>query len=143
MTPIPYLFFNGTAEQALRAYAKVFGSPEPEIMRSKDAPEGESMGGNPDGVMHGSVKVGDGLLYASDWSGAVPMAGNSVCLSVPNTTEGGRLFAALSEGGTVEMAYAPTFWGPGFAAFTDRWGTRWIIDTEGQPAAAPVPEAVA
>jgi PhnB protein len=143
MTPIPYLFFKGNAEEALRAYAKVFGSPEPELMRTKDAPAGETMGGSPDSIMHGAVKVGDGWLYASDWEQAVPMAGSSVCLSVPNTTEGSRLFAALSEGGTVEMAYAPTFWGPGFAAFTDRWGTRWMIDTETQHAAAPVPEAVA
>lgn len=143
MTPIPYLFFPGTCEAALRDYARIFGSPEPEIMRTKDAPEGQSMGGSPDSVMHGSVKVGDGILFASDWQDAPSMAGNSICLSVRNTSEGNRLFEALSKGGTVEMAYAPTFWGPGFAAFTDRWGTRWMIDTETQPATAPSPEAVA
>ena len=129
MTPIPYLFFKGTCEEALRTYARVFGSPEPELMRTFQAPEGETMGGDPNIIMHGSVRIGDGLLYASDWSQAQPMAGNSICLTVPDTTEGRRLFDALAEGGSVEMPYSPTFWSPGFGSFTDRFGTRWMIDT--------------
>ncbi|TNC69821.1 VOC family protein [Rubellimicrobium roseum] len=136
MTPIPYLFFKGTCEEALRAYARIFGSPEPELMRERDAPEGQSMGGHPDHVMHGSVKIGDGLLYASDWSQAQPMAGNSICLTVRDTAEGRRLFDALADGGAIEMPYEPTFWSPGFGAFTDRFGTRWMIDTEPQQAMA-------
>ena len=143
MAPIPYLFFNGTCEEALRTYARVFGSPEPEMMRSSQAPEGESMGGNPDSVMHGSVKIGDGILYASDYSRAEPMAGNSICLTVPNTTEGRRLFDALAQNGAVEMPYEPTFWSPGFGAFTDRFGTRWMIDTESATALAELAETVA
>src|SRR4028118_1971941 len=58
MTPIPYLFFKGTCEEQLRTYARVFGSPEPELMRERDAPPGGSMGGAPDHIMHGSVKIG-------------------------------------------------------------------------------------
>ncbi|MBP1807346.1 VOC family protein [Rubellimicrobium aerolatum] len=145
MTPIPYLFFPGTCEEALRAYARAFGSPEPELMREADAPPGASMGGEPHHVLHGCVRIGDGLLYASDWSQARPMAGSSICLTAPDTTEGRRLFDALSGGGAVEMPYAPTFWSPGFGAFTDGWGTRWMIDTAPQPAAQPaaLPEAVA
>ncbi|TNC48938.1 VOC family protein [Rubellimicrobium rubrum] len=142
MQPVPYLFFKGTCEEALRTYARIFGAPEPEIMRSSEAPEGETMG-DPNSVMHGSVKIGDGLLYASDYSQAVPMAGNSICLSVPNTTEGQRLFEALSEGGAIEMPFEPTFWGPGFGSLTDRFGTRWMIDTESAPASAEPAEAVA
>lgn len=134
MQPVPYLFFKGTCEEALRTYADIFGSPGPEIMKSSQAPEGEAMG-DPNSVMHGSVRIGDGLVYASDYSQAVPMAGNSICLSVPNTTEGRRLFDALSKGGAVEMPFEATFWGPGFGSLTDRFGTRWMIDTEA--AAAP------
>lgn len=135
MRPIPYLFFNGRCEEALRAYAGVFGSPEPEIMYARDAPEGATAG-QEDAVMHGSIRIGDGVLYASDWSGAQPMAGNSICVTAPDVAEGRRLFDALSTGGAVEMPYEPTFWSPGFGAFTDRWGTRWMVDTEGQAAQA-------
>jgi PhnB protein len=142
MAPIPYLFFNGTAEEALRTYARIFGSPEPQIMKGSEAPAGESWG-NPDSVMHGSVKVGDGWLYASDYSAAVPMAGNSIALTYPDTAEGRRIFDALAEGGQIEMPYEPTFWSPGFGSLTDRFGTRWMIDTEAAQAPAEPAEAMA
>ncbi|WP_210526545.1 VOC family protein [Rubellimicrobium arenae] len=138
MAPIPYLFFDGTAEEALRTYARIFGSPDPQIMKAADAPSGESWG-DPDSVMHAALRIGDGWLYASDYSKAVPMAGNSITLTYPTTSEGRRVFDALAEGGEIEMPYESTFWSPGFGSLTDRFGTRWMIDTESQPAPAPVP----
>ncbi len=129
MTPIPYLFFKGTCEEAVRAYAKVFRSPEPEIMFAKDAPEGETSD-LPNAVMHAALKMGDGWLYASDFSRAVRMAGASINVTMPDVAEGRRVFEALSQGGEVEMPFGPTFWDPGFGALTDRWGTRWMISTE-------------
>ncbi len=139
MTPIPYLFFNGSCEEALRTYARILGSPEPEIMRSSQAPAGETWG-DPDSVMHGALKVGEGWLYASDYSNAVPMAGSSIALTYPNATESRRIFDALAEGGQVEMPFAATFWSPGFGSLTDRFGTRWMVDTESSEAAASAPE---
>lgn len=129
MTPIPYLFFKGCCEEAMRAYAAVFGSPEPQIMRAKDAPD-NSMGGDPDSVMHAALRLGDGWLYASDYSRAERMAGASINVTMPDVAQGRRVFDALSEGGEVEMPYGPTFWDPGFGSLTDRWGTRWMISTE-------------
>lgn len=134
MTPIPYLFFKGTCEQAMRAYAAVFRSPEPEIMRAGDAPPSESMGdgmeGDPSAVMHSSIKLGDGWLYASDYSKADRMAGAAINVTMPDVAEGRRVFEALAEGGEVEMPFGPTFWDPGFGTLTDRWGTKWMVSTE-------------
>lgn len=129
MTPVPYLFFNGCTEEALRSYARIFGSPEPELMRVGQSPE-TAMGGDPEAILHGSVRIGSGTIYASDWSGAEPMAG--VCIAVAGRDEGEsrRLFDALAEGGTVVMPLERTFWSPAFGQVTDRWGTRWMIDTE-------------
>lgn len=129
MTPIPYLFFKGSCEEAIRAYARVFGSPEPQILRAKDAPDG-SMGGDPDSVMHAALKLGDGWIYASDYARADRMAGASINVTMPDVAQGRRVFDALSEGGEVEMPYGPTFWDPGFGSLTDRWGTRWMVSTE-------------
>jgi PhnB protein len=143
MQPVPYLFFKGTCEEALRTYARIFGSPEPEIMRASEAPQGESMGGDPNSVMHGTVRIGDGTLMASDYSQAQPMAGNSICVSVADTTEGRRIFDALAEGGQVEMPYEATFWSPGFGALTDRFGTRWMVDTENPAMQAPASSGAA
>ena len=134
MQPVPYLFFNGTCEEAVRAYARIFAAPEPQIMFVKDAPP-EFHQGAGERVMHAALKVGDGWLYASDYEHAVPMAGSSVTLTFDTPEESRRIFDALAEGGVVEMPLAATFWSPGFGACTDRWGTRWMIDTA-SPAAA-------
>ncbi len=139
MQPTPYLFFNGTCEEAIRAYARVFGSPEPQIMYAKETPEGETSG-IPDAVMHAALQVGDGWLYASDYSKAVPMAGASIAVTQKTADESRRVFDALAEGGEVEMPLEPTFWSPAFGALTDRWGTRWMVDTEGPAAAQGAPE---
>jgi PhnB protein len=131
MAPVPYLFFKGSCEEAVRRYAAVFGSPEPQIMYARDAPEGETSG-IPDAVMHAALRVGDGWLYASDYSKAEAMAGSSIALTFPDVTQSRRIFDALAEGGQVEMDLTPTSWSPGFGSLTDRFGTRWMIDTEGQ-----------
>jgi len=129
MRPIPYLFFKGTCEDAMRDYARIFGSPDPEIMRVGEFPEGASMGGDPKAVMHASVRIGDGLLYASDFSRAERMAGASVNVTLPDVGESRRVFDALAEGGEIDMPYGPTSWDPGFGGLTDRWGASWIIST--------------
>jgi PhnB protein len=36
----------------------------------------------------------------------------------------------LSKGGKVTMPLQKTFWSPGFAMFTDRFGIPWMISTE-------------
>ncbi len=138
----PYLFFKGTCEEALRTYARIFGSPEPQIMYAKDAPEGETSG-IPNSVMHGAIKVGDGWLYASDYSKAEPMSGNSIALSFDSVDESRRVFDALSDGGEVEMPLAATFWSPGFGSFTDRFGTRWMVDTANPEMQVPASQEVA
>ncbi len=142
MQPVPYLFFKGACEEALRTYARIFSSPEPQIMYAKDAPEGETSG-IPNAVMHGAVRVGDGWLFGSDYSQAQAMAGSSVALSFDTLDESRRVFDALSEGGDVEMPLSATFWSPGFGAFTDRFGTRWMIDTANPTAHVPATEEAA
>jgi PhnB protein len=132
MQPIPYLFFKGTCAEAMRFYASVFGSDDPEIMTVSTAPKEvlEHMPGvSPDSVMHSAVKIGDGWVYASDdSSGETPaMAGNSISVSYPDAAEARRIFDALSDGGEVRMAFEPTFFSPGFGTLTDRYGTRWMV----------------
>ena len=88
MQPIPYLFFKDTCAEAMRFYADVFGAPEPDIMPFSDMPEEDKAkmpGVSPDAVMHASVRIGDGWLYASDdpTGSTPPMAGVSVSVSLP------------------------------------------------------------
>lgn len=138
MQPIPYLYFPHTAEEALRAYARILGAPEPQIMRASEVPgetgPGEAALERPDAVMHAALKVGEGWIYASDYGDARPMAGSQIAIAFDTAERSREVFDALAEGGSVEMAFEPTFWSPGFGAVTDRWGTRWAVDTD-----APAP----
>ncbi|MCK8462978.1 VOC family protein [Aliiroseovarius sp. S1339] len=131
MQPIPYVFFKDKCRDAVTRYAEIFGS-SPEIMSFKDMPEEDrnQMPGVPDdAVMHASVAIGDGMLFASDDpSGETPeMAGCNVCLSLPDEAETKRVFNALADGGDVRMPLSPMFWTPLFGTLTDKFGVRWMI----------------
>lgn len=134
MQPVPYLFFPGTAAEALRAYARVFGAPEPDLMLMGGLPEDQRMGADPDAVMHGSIRVDEGWIYAADDRDRSQEAGSgAVAVTQRTAEESRRIFDALAEGGTVIMPVSATFWSPAFGMLTDRFGTRWLIDTAGQP----------
>ncbi|MAM60426.1 VOC family protein [Maritimibacter sp. UBA3975] len=128
MQPIPYIFFRNDARAAFTLYGEVFGA-EPEIMEMGDAMPGV----DPKTVMHAAVKVGDGWIYGSDdpsGSDVAAMAGCNVHVSFPTVDEARRVFDALSEGGDVRMPLEKTFWSPAFGAFSDKFGTRWMISAD-------------
>jgi PhnB protein len=138
MTPVPYLFFPGTCEDALATYARIFDAPPPELMRVSDAPiAGDMPADAQNKIMHGAVRIGDGWIYASDdISGdTAEMAGSSVMVSLPDVARARAVFDALSEGGTVRMPFEKTFWTEGFGAFIDRFGIRWMVGTDAPPEA--------
>ena len=53
--------------------------------------------------------------------------GFSLSLTVPNDAEADRLFAALGDGGQVQMPLAKTFFSPRFGMVADRFGVSWMI----------------
>jgi len=132
MQPVIYLFFKDTCREAFTLYGEVFGAA-PEIMTVGDLPPGAAPPGLPaEAVMHASVRIGSGLLNGSDDpSGATPaMAGCNIAVQLPNDDETRRVYAALSAGGEIRQPLAPEFWTSLHAAFTDRFGTRWMVMTE-------------
>ena len=131
MQPIPYLFFKGNCREAMETYGRIFGTT-PEIMPFAAMPVADKaqMPGVPDdAVMHASLKVGDGSIYASDDTMPDPpaMAGSYVTLELDDGDETRRVWEALAEGGEVEMDLAPQFWTPLFGTVRDRFGTRWML----------------
>ena len=129
----PYLLFGGRCEEALEFYRTAIGAEVEMLMRYKDSPEPTPPGMLAEGfenkVMHTSFRVGETILMASDGCG--PEDGNfdgfSLSLSVPGEADADRVFAALSEGGTVKMPLTKTFWSPRFGMLTDRFGLGWMI----------------
>lgn len=132
----PYLNFAGNAEEAFAFYRSVFGGQLSSLVRFRDMPiEGVSIPDeDADKVMHVALPVGeDSILMASDTLeslGQELVPGNNVYISVhPETREDAdRIFAALSEGGDVEMPIADQMWGDYFGSLTDRFGVRWMVN---------------
>jgi PhnB protein len=126
----PYLFFDGRCEEALEFYKSALGAEVAMLMRFKDNPEpGMSPAGAGDKVMHASFRIGDSTVMASDGRclGQPSFQGFSLSLTAADDAEAERLFAALAEGGQVQMPLAKTFFSSRFGMVADRFGVPWMI----------------
>ena len=128
----PYLFFDGRAEEAVAFYRKTVGAEVTMLMRFKDSPD-PSMSPpdspNANKVMHMSLKIGDSTVLGSDGRcmGQVNFQGFALSLTAANATEAAKLFAALGEGGQVQMPLTKTFVSPAFGMLADRFGVSWMV----------------
>ena len=131
----PYLFFDGSCDEALEFYRHAIGAEVPVIMRWKDCPEPPPPGAPPmppDKVMHARFRVGDTTVMASDGrcQGQPAFQGFALNLTAANETEAERLFNALAAGGQVQMPLAKTFFSPRFGMLTDKSGVSWMVYVE-------------
>lgn len=130
----PYLSFDGRCEEALEFYRKTLGAEIDMLLRFKDNPEpcdpAMVAPGSENKVMHASFRIGESTLMASDCrcqGGKEKFEGFSLSYSVSDEAEVERAFAALSEGGKVEMPLAKTFFSPRFGVVADRFGLSWMV----------------
>ncbi len=129
----PYLFFNGSCDEALDFYRQALGAEVEMVMRYKESPEPPRPGTLPPGfedkIMHSSFRVGGTTVMASDGCSdeKASFQGFFLALSVASETEADRAFAALAKGGQVRMPLAKTFWSPRFGMVVDRFGIGWMI----------------
>jgi PhnB protein len=126
----PYLFFDGRCEEALEFYKRALGAEVQMLMRFKDNPEPQA---NPTGagdkIMHTSFRIGDSTVMASDGrcQGQPSFQGFALSLTASDDAEAERLFAALEDGGQVQMPLAKTFFSSRFGMVADRFGVPWMI----------------
>jgi PhnB protein len=133
MKIIPYLYFNGRCEEALEFYKKVLGAQVEQLFRFKENPEPQyNPPGSENKVMHACVRIGDSTLMASDGmcAGAAKFEGISMSANAASVEEAERLFAALGEGGKVQMPMAETFFSPRFGMVADKFGVSWMVVVE-------------
>jgi PhnB protein len=129
----PYLFFAGRCEEALDYYAKTLGAEVKALMRFKDSPEPHEPGriapGSEDKVMHASFQIGESILMASDGDCREQMSFQGFGLSLPvaDDARAAQLFAALADGGQVQVPLTKTFFSSSFGMVADRFGLTWII----------------
>ena len=130
----PYLLFDGRCEEALEFYEKTLGAEVQMMMRFKDSPEQAQCpeGTQPpaDNVMHACVKVGNGVLMASDGmtaNGRPSFAGFSLSYEARDEADATRRFNALADGGQVQMPLGETFFAKAFGAVQDKFGVSWMV----------------
>lgn len=129
----PYLHFDGRCDEAIKFYGKVLGAEVTVLMRFKENPDLQSKAMMPPGmedkVMHANVKIRDTQIMMSDGrcqSGAPKFDGFTLTLNVA-PGEADKLFAALGEGGQVQMPLASTFFAEKFGMLADKFGVSWMI----------------
>lgn len=133
-----YLNFERQTEEAFNFYKSVFGTEFIGIMRHRDVPVPEGQPGPSDDIKDLIINValpilGGHILMGTDApeeAGFKLTQGNNVhiCLMPDTREEADRLFAALSEGGEVEMPMQDMFWGDYYGSFTDKFGVHWMIN---------------
>jgi PhnB protein len=129
----PYLFFDGKCEEALEFYRRTIGAEVTALLRWKDSPDpAMTMPGAADKVMHARVRIGDTMIMASDGrcQGKPEFQGFALSLTAADIADADRLFAALGDGGQVQMPLSETFFSPRFGMVADRFGVSWMIYVE-------------
>ena len=136
MPVTPYLFFNGRCEEAVEFYKKALGAEVGMMMRFKEAPEPPPPDKVPPGsenkIMHACLNINGAQVMASDGceQGKPKFEGFSLSLNARDEAEADRMFAALADGGQVQMPLGKTFFAKRFGAVADRFGVGWMIICE-------------
>ena len=127
----PYLFFDGRCDEAIEFYRRALGAEIAMRMYFRENPEPATHppGISGDKVMHAELRIGETTLLVSDGrcQGAPSFQGFSLSLMVPDEADAGRLFAALADGGQVQMPLTRTFFSPRFGMVADRFGVLWMV----------------
>lgn len=130
MQAIPYLNFDGQCAEAFAFYRDALGG---EIVISSTYGESPMCDEMPpetrDRVMHCHLVADGAEIMGAD--GPPPHdrhAGTCVNLMTDTIEQAERVYAALSEGGTVQMPLQETFWAYRWGAFTDRFGKPWMVN---------------
>lgn len=131
----PYLNFQGNTEEAFNFYKNVFGGDfQGGIFRFKDTEMGDKLSEEEkQKVMHIGLPMGNqNYLMATDAlesMGQKVNFGNNfyIAIDAESREEADKLFAGLSEGGTIEMPMADQFWGDYFGSLKDKYNVQWMV----------------
>jgi len=129
----PYINFNGNCAEAFDFYKSVFGG---DFMGApvyyRDVPDMPHAADEGSKIMHVALPIGSTVLMGSDFPNMMgefkPGNNFSVAISAESEEEARRLFAALSEGGQVQMPLERAPWGALYGGCKDRFGIDWGIN---------------
>lgn len=129
MTFIPYVYFDGTREEAMDFYTAVFDADDIVKMSFKDAPPEISMQQD-DKIMYSHIEKDGWKLMSNDMAAGMPyqpQASVSVAHQPKTVEESRTRFDRLCEGGGAIMPFEMRFFSAGFGMCKDKFGTHWMI----------------
>ena len=128
----PYLNFNGTCEEALNFYKEVLNGEIVGISHFSEMPM-EISEEDKNRVLNATFNFGNNSFMASDTmpGSGTPTSGNvTLALVTTDIDATNSTFAALAEGGKINMPLDDAFWGARFGMLTDKFGIEWMINCE-------------
>ncbi len=135
----PHLTFDGQCRAAFQMYERIFGGELVTMLTYGDSPMASQIEARwHEHIMHATLRWADNELTGVDVlppNYAQPQ-GFFVTITVDDASRAARMFDSLAEGGTVRLAFGPTFWSRGFGVVVDRYGVPWEINSAGFSAPA-------
>ena len=125
-----YLFFDGRCQEAIDFYRQTLGAEVLMQMAFKDSPEPTmTPPGSGDKIMHATLRIGaTDVLMSDGMCGGKPAFGwFELSVTPADDAAAKRVFAALGEGGVVNMPLAKTFFASSFGMVNDRFGVPWMV----------------
>lgn len=133
------LGFYGRTEEAVDFYCRSIEAESIFMMRFRESPDQSIVkSGMEDKILHSTFRVGNTELMATDvgcsdlQDSAAGFAGFSLALRVASLEKAEKFFAALSEGGQVQVPLGKTFFASCYGIVVDRFGISWKIMVESQ-----------
>lgn len=126
-----FLNFDGDCRAALTFYADVFQVDMPaSLMTYGQAPGFAGPDADRERIIYASLPVfGSNVMFSDCPSGTDYVKGTNIALTLGTSDEAEirRLYAALGEGGTVELELGKTFFSELYAMVTDKFDITWQL----------------
>ena len=122
-----YVNYPGHCEQAFQFYERHLGGRITGIIRHGEQPNPALPADWTDKILHGRIEIGDTVLMGADIPGAEPMRSAYLTLSVDSEQDAERVYAELTNEGTIFMKMEKTPFANRFAMLRDRFGTSWML----------------
>ena len=133
------LNFYGHTEEAVDFYGRAIDAEILFLMRFRDCPDrSQARPGMEDKIFHATFRIGSTEIMASDCGCEKPPTGTSfegfsLALRVDTPEKAEQYFAALSEGGRIQIPLRETFFAARYGIIIDRFGISWKITAETKP----------
>jgi PhnB protein len=127
------LNFYGRTEEAVKFYCRTIEAETLFMMRFRDRPDAPQLKpGTEEKIFHATFRIGSTEFGASDCgcensSPRTTFAGFSLLLRVETVEKAERFFAALSDGGQIQIPLQKNFFSERYGIVIDRFGISWKI----------------